>query len=55
MSFANFKKLFASNRFFLEVPNTEREAELKKIHKKLKSKSARVSKTNNKRKDTNAK
>ena len=55
ISFADFKKMFASNRFFLEVPHTEREAELKRVHKKIKPKSASVSKTNNKRKNINAK
>jgi hypothetical protein len=53
--FADFKKMFASNRFFLEVPHTEREAELKRVHKKIKPKSASVSKSNKQREETNEK
>ena len=53
--FADFKKMFASNRFFLEVPHTEREAELKRVHKKIKPKSASVSKSNKQLKKTNEK
>jgi hypothetical protein len=55
VSFADFKKMFASNRFFLEVPHTEREAELKRVHKRIKSKSASVSKSNKQREETNEK
>jgi hypothetical protein len=57
VSFADFKKMFASNRFFLEVPHTEREAELKRVHKKIKPKpkSASVSKSNKQLKKTNEK
>jgi hypothetical protein len=55
VSFADFKKMFASNRFFLEVPHTEREAELKRVHKKIKPKSASVSKSNKQREETNEK
>ena len=55
VSFADFKKMFASNRFFLEVPHTKREAELKRVHKKIKPKSASVSKSISKRKQINQK
>ena len=55
--FADFKKMFASNRFFLEVPHTEREAELKRVHKKIKPKpkSASISESNKQREETNKK
>tara|TARA_R110002153_G_scaffold201868_1_gene355096 strand:- start:209 stop:427 length:219 start_codon:yes stop_codon:yes gene_type:complete len=53
--FADFKKMFASNRFFLEVPHTEREAELKRVHKKIKPKSASVSKSNKQSQEANKK
>tara|TARA_R110002072_G_scaffold240489_2_gene399061 strand:+ start:734 stop:952 length:219 start_codon:yes stop_codon:yes gene_type:complete len=57
VSFADFKKMFASNRFFLEVPHTEREAELKRVHKKIKPKpkSANISESNKQREETNKK
>ena len=60
-SLENFKKMFASNKFFLEIPHLERDAELKKVWKQVnkengnavptiskskKTKSAKVSETN---------
>ena len=53
MPFADFKKLFASNRCFLEVPHEEREAELKKVHSRIKTKSASIYKSKTKSKKSN--
>ena len=53
MPFADFKKLFASNRYFLEVPENKREAELIKVHSRIKPKSAGIFKSIPKRKKSN--